>query len=179
MQTNIKSIFLVATILILLAGVTTISASDVSNDTTILSDVDDTIAPEVATNTANDNNVMDTTKNIKKEEQTTDYYVSDTSGSDDNSGTNDSPFKTIQTALDKTSSDGTYNIHILEGTYKGLGNTTLTVNGDYNINIIGSGINTTVFDGEADYIIHQITDAGDFYCESSEIWYPYDNGTGN
>ena len=154
MQKNIKSIFLVATILILLAGVTAISASEVSDDTTVLSDVDNTVASDVTTTTTvNDNKVMDTTKNIKTEEQATDYYVSDTSGSDDNSGTNDSPFKTIQTALDKTSSDGTYNIHILEGTYKGIGNTNLTVNGNYNINFIGDGINKTVVDGEVQYTI--------------------------
>ena len=176
MKKNIKSIFLVATILILLAGITTISATEVSNDTTVLSDVDDTIAPEVATNTANDNNVMDTTKNIKKEETTTDYYVSDTSGSDDNSGTNTNPFKTIQTALDKTTSEGTYNIHILEGTYKGIGNTNLTVNGNNTINLIGDGINKTILDGEANYTIPE---PSIYVWESTEMWWPYEDITGN
>ena len=154
MSKNVKSIFLVATLLFLLVGVSAINASEVSDDTTVLEDTTDTVASEVTTTTT-DNKIVDTTtKNIKKEEQTTDLYVSDTSGSDDNSGTNDSPYKTIQKALDATNAESTYNIHIAEGTYKGLGNTNLTVNGNYYINIIGDGINKTVLDGEANYIIH-------------------------
>jgi len=70
MQMNIKSIFLVATILILLAGVTATSATEISDDTTVLSDADDTIAADVATPTVSDNKVMDTSKNIKKEPKT-------------------------------------------------------------------------------------------------------------
>jgi len=67
---NVKSIFFITTLLILLVGVTAISAADTTDDTTILSDVDNTIAPEVATTTSNDNKIMDTTKNIKKESKT-------------------------------------------------------------------------------------------------------------
>ena len=154
MNKNVKSIFLVATLLLLLVGVSAISASEVSDGTTVLEDTADTVASEVTTTTT-DNKIVDTTtKNIKTEEQSTDLYVSDTDGSDDNSGTNTSPLKTLQGAFDKTTSEGTYNIHIAEGTYKGLGNTNLTVNGNYNINIIGDGMNKTVFDGEAQYTIN-------------------------
>jgi len=150
MTKNVKSIFLVATLLFILVGVSAISASEVSDDNTIIQDTADTVAPEITTS---DKIVDTTTKNIKTEEQSTDLYVSDTDGSDDNSGTNTSPYKTVQKALDQTNSDSTFNIHIAEGIYKGLGNTNLTVNGNYNINFIGAGINKTVFDGEVQYTI--------------------------
>ncbi|WP_323736523.1 Ig-like domain repeat protein [Methanosphaera sp. ISO3-F5] len=114
-------------------------------------------------------------KSLKTEGQTKDYYVSDTSGLDTNTGTQESPFKTIQTAIDKTGSDATYNIHIAEGTYKGLKNTNLTVNGNNKINFIGAGINKTVIDGEAKYDI----DITQFHWDSSDIWAPYVNDSGN
>ena len=124
MQKNIKSIFLVATMIILLAGITAISAADTAEDTTILSDADNSVTADVATpSTTSEYKAMDTTKNIKKDEPTTDHYNSDSIGSDDNSQTNNSPLKTIQPALDKTSSDSTYNTHILEGSYQAIGNT--------------------------------------------------------
>ena len=175
MSKNVKSIFLVATLLFLLVGVSVISASEVSDDNTIIQDTADTPASEVTTTT--DNKIVDTnTKNIKTEEQSTDLYVSDTDGSDDNSGTNTSPYKTIQKALDTTTADSTYNIHLAEGTYKGLGNTNLTVNGNYTINFIGNG--NSIIDGEVNYTEHVMQD-GDYYWGSSKIWEPYDNGTGN
>ncbi|MBR3213545.1 MAG: hypothetical protein IKF79_03415, partial [Methanosphaera sp.] len=159
------------TLLFLLVGVSAISASEVSDDNTVIQDTADTVAPEITTS---DKIVDTTTKNIKTEEQTTDLYVSDTSGSDDNSGTNTSPYKTIQKALDTTNADSTFNIHIAEGTYKGLGNTNLTVNGNYNINIIGSG--NAVIDGEAKYEINMTPG---YTWGSSEEWYPYYNDSGN
>ncbi|MBR3214388.1 MAG: hypothetical protein IKF79_07770, partial [Methanosphaera sp.] len=175
MTKNVKSIFLVATLLFLLVGVSAINASEVSDDATIISDIDDTTAPETVTTTPE--KIADTpAKNIKKEETITDLYVSDTDGSDDNSGTNTSPYKTIQKALDTTNADSTFNIHLAEGTYKGLGNTNLTVNGNYNINFIGS--NDTSIDGEVNYTYH-VTQDGDYFWGSSKIWEPYDNGTGN
>ena len=174
MSKNVKIIFLVATLLFLLVGVSAISASEVSDDTTVLEDTTDTVASEVTTTTT-DNKIVDTTtKNIKKEEQTTDLYVSDTDGSDDNSGTNTSPYKTIQKALDTTTADSTYNIHLAEGTYKGLGNTNLTVNGNYNINIMGDGINKTIIDGEANYTILDGNAWG-----NSEYWNTYKINYGN
>ena len=64
MTKNVKSIFLVATLLFLLVGVSAISASEVSDDTTVLEDTADTVASEVTTTTT-DNKIVDTTtKNI-------------------------------------------------------------------------------------------------------------------
>ena len=173
MTKNVKSIFLVATLLFLLVGVSAISASEVSDDNTIIQDTADTVAPEITTS---DKIVDTTTKNIKTEEQSTDLYVSDTDGSDDNSGTNTSPYKTIQKALNSTTSEGTYNIYLTEGTYKGLGNTNLTVNGNSFINFIGTG--NAVIDGEVNYTEHVSTE-DDYFWGSSKVWEPYDNGTGN
>ena len=176
MDKNIRTIFFVATLLILMLCVTSISATDVSNNTDTATSVEDNQGiDEVSTL---DTSIVESThtKNIKTEEQSTDYYVSDTSGSDDNIGTNDSPFKTIQKALNQTTSEDTYNIYILEGTYKGLGNTNLTVNGNHTINMIGTGMNNTVLDGEAQYVINP--NPG-YVWGSSEIWYPYINDSGN
>ncbi|RAP45961.1 MAG: hypothetical protein BZ136_08030, partial [Methanosphaera sp. rholeuAM74] len=109
-------------------------------------------------------------------ESVTDLYVSDTDGSDDNDGTNGSPYKTVQKALEQTNADSTYNIYIAEGTYKGLGNTNLTVNGEYTINFIGEGINKTVVDGEASFIMGEDTE---YHWGSSDIWGEFNNCTGN
>ncbi|MBO7718972.1 MAG: hypothetical protein J6S29_02345, partial [Methanosphaera sp.] len=54
----------------------------------------------------------------------------------------------------------------LEGTYKGEGNTNLTVNGQYFINFIGEGVDKTIIDGEADYVIN----TEPFHWGSSDIW---------
>ena len=175
MYKNIKRMFFVTTLILLLVSISAIDAADATNDTSSTSQQD--VVKEVNVEKVSDNIITDTTtKNIKKEEQATDLYVSDTDGSDDNSGTNTSPYKTIQKALDTTNADSTFNIHIAEGTYKGLGNTNLTVNGNYTINFIGTG--NAVIDGEVNYTEH-ITQDGDYYWGSSKIWEPYDNGTGN
>ncbi|WP_288652914.1 carboxypeptidase regulatory-like domain-containing protein, partial [uncultured Methanosphaera sp.] len=55
------------------------------------------------------------------------YYVCDNSGSDSNTGSQDSPFKTIGYTVEKVNSNDNYNIHIKNGTYKGTGNTNLTI----------------------------------------------------
>ncbi|MDO5826487.1 MAG: DUF1565 domain-containing protein, partial [Methanosphaera sp.] len=178
MNKNVKSIFFVLTILTLLVAVSTVSAGNLSDNTTTADAIAGSVSVKDVSENAIDNSIADTAtaKNIKKEEQTTDLYVSDTTGSDDNSGTNTSPYKTIQKALDQTTADSTFNIHIAEGTYKGLGNTNLTVNGENNINIIGEGINKTVIDGEVNYTI--TTNPG-YVWGSSEIWWPYINDSGN
>ena len=173
MNKNVKRMFFVTTLLLLLVGLSAISATDASNDTIGTSQQD--VVKEVNVEKVSDNTITDTTtKNIKKEEQTTDLYVSDTDGSDENSGTNNSPYKTIQKALDTTNADSIFNIHIAEGTYKGLGNTNLTVNGNYSINFIGSG-NDTIIDGEAKYDI----DTTEYHWGSSDIWSFYTNNSGN
>ena len=173
MNKNVKRMFFVTALILLLVSISAVNAADASNDTS--STIQQDVVKEVNVEKISDTLVTDTTsKNIKKVETVTDLYVSDTDGSDDNSGTNTSPYKTIQKALDTTNSDSTFNIHILEGTYKGLGNTNLTVNGNYNINIIGSG-NNTIIDGEAKYDI----DTEQYHWDSSDIWSFYVNGTGN
>jgi len=177
MNWNIKRMFFVTTLILLLVSISAISAADATNDTS--STIQQDVVKEVNVEKVSDNIITDiSTKNIKKDEQTTDLYVSDSSGSDDNSGTQTSPYKTIQKALDTTNADSTFNIYIAEGTYKGLGNTNLTVNGNYNINIIGDGIDKTIIDGEVNYTYH-VTKEGDYFWDSSKIWEPYDNGTGN
>ena len=174
MNKNIKRMFFVLTLVTLLATVGAVCAADDANSTVVTDNsVSQHIVAQQVTTTSNDNNYINT-KNIKNDEQTTDLYVSDSSGSDDNSGTNDSPYKTVQKALDQTNSDSTFNIHIAEGTYKGLGNTNLTVNGNYNINFIGDGINKTVFDGEVEYTIK----GGSAWGEN-EYWDYYDLISGN
>ena len=176
MNKNIKRMFFVTTLILLLVSISAINAADASNDTNNVAQQD--VVKEVNVEKVSDNTITDTTtKNIKKEEQATDLYVSDTGGSDDNSGTNTSPYKTIQKALDTTTADSTFNIHIAEGTYKGLGNTNLTVNGNYNINIIGEG--NAVIDGEAKYDIKQELLPGEYFWDSSSEWYPYANASGN
>ena len=114
-------------------------------------------------------------KKVKKDSESLDLYVSDTTGSDSNTGTNDKPFKTLQKAIDKTTNELVYNIHIKEGTYKGVGNTNLTVNGNNTINFIGDNPNNTIFDGEAKYDI----DTTEYHWESSDIWSFYVNHAGN
>ena len=116
---------------------------------------------------------LKTTNSIKKEDTIINYYVSQM-GSDNNTGTMTNPFKTIAKAINQTTPDKTYNIYILNGTYKGVGNTNLTVPGNHKINFIGEGINNTILDGEVNYTVGGATVWGD-----SKVWNPYDNGTGN
>ncbi len=104
------------------------------------------------------------------------YYVSDATGSDDNDGSQAAPLKTIAAAIAKTNADSVYNIYILEGTYKGLGNTNLTVPGDYNINFIGSGINNTVIDGDAQFTL---PGKGNEAWGGSAFWNSWSNVSGN
>lgn len=99
----------------------------------------------------NTKNEKTTNKEIKKDSEIN-YYVSN-NGSDDNTGSETNPFKTIQTAINKTDDQSTYNIYITAGTYKGVGNTNLTVNGNHKINFIGAGINQTILDGEVNYTV--------------------------
>ena len=176
MNKNVKRMFFVTALILLLVSISAVSAVDTSNDTSRISQQDVVKEVNVEKISTNDNKIVDTnTKNIKKEATTTDLYVSDTDGSDENSGTSTSPYKTIQKALNQTNSDSIFNIHILEGTYKGLGNTNLTVNGNNTINFIGEGMNKTILDGEVNYTVSD--DAG--VWGSSYVWHEYLNGTGN
>ena len=117
------------------------------------------------------------TKTTKTEEVINNYYVSYLTGSDSNTGSQTSPFKTIQKAITTIQNNGqTANVY-LDGNFKGVGNTNLTVPGNLKINFIGVG-NSSI-DGEVNYTIKtQLTD-GEYYWGSTPIWYPYNNGTGN
>ena len=108
---------------------------------------------EITTQKQKNKEEIKTTKKTLKKESEINYYVSNDKGSDTNDGTIDKPYKTINQAITQTTKDNIYNIHISTGTYTGVGNTNLTVNGDYKINFIGDGINKTIIDGEAKYTI--------------------------
>ncbi|MDD6286670.1 MAG: right-handed parallel beta-helix repeat-containing protein [Methanobacteriaceae archaeon] len=114
------------------------------------------------------------TKQLKTDNEVN-LYVSDSDGSDENAGSQDAPYKTVGKAISATTNDSVYNIHVAAGTYKGVGNTNLTVPGNNTINFIGSGVNKTVFDGEVNYDIQQ----NGFYWGSSDNWKNYINATGN
>lgn len=169
MNKNVKRMFLFTTLMVLLLSIAAVSAEDMSNDNTV-NEVSSSI--QVEDNQIDDVSIdeyknMETKKNIKQAPETSvDYYVSDTNGNDENDGSQASPFKTINTAISKTDSENVYNIHILEGTYKGEGNTNLTVNGQYFINLIGEGVDKTIIDGQAEYIIN----TEPYHWGSSDIW---------
>ncbi|OED30387.1 Ig-like domain-containing protein [Methanosphaera sp. WGK6] len=176
---NIKSVFLLVTLVFLLVGLTALSAADTSSNSTdvstsSVSSVSDSLSSDTLTTTSDNKNTV-TTKAIKSEGETVNYYVSDSKGLDTNDGSSTTPFKTIEKAINSTTSNGVYNIHIDEGVYKGIGNTNLTVSGNNHINFIGTGINKTVFDGEANYTIQE----EGYYWGSSSVWKNYVNDTGN
>ena len=172
-----KEVFLLILVSLLLISISAISAGDVSNSTTTSPTV--TVEKQVSMNNVikedtTDNKVLsknseniqtkektDNKKTIKKETSNVDYYVCDNSGSDSNTGSQDSPFKTIGYAVGKVNSNDNYNIHIKNGTYKGTGNTNLTIDGNKYINFIGDGINQTIIDGESEYTIQGGTVWGD------------------
>lgn len=77
-------------------------------------------------------------------DSTADYYISN-NGSDDNDGSINSPFKTIEKAVEKTSTNKTTNIHLSDGIYQDKGNVNLTLTN--NINLIGTSAEKTILDG--------------------------------
>lgn len=114
MKKNYKLMFLLASLIVLFIGFSAVSAADSSSNATV--------EQVTATNTAietsvadtqdnlkiadNDNNQENRIKNVKTEPETSvDYYVSDSLGSDDNDGSQETPFKTIGAAIDKTTSE--------------------------------------------------------------------------
>ena len=138
-----KEVFLLILVSLLLISISAISAGDVSNSTTTSPTV--TVEKQVSMSNVikedtTDNKVLsknseniqtkektDNKKTIKKETSNVDYYVCDNSESDSNTGSQDNPFKTIGYAVGKVNSNDNYNIHIKNGTYKGTGNTNLTI----------------------------------------------------
>ena len=117
------------------------------------------------------------TKTTKTDTTVNNYYVSANSGSDTNTGSQSSPFKTIQKAIATVNSNKQNANIYLDGVFKGVGNTNLTVPGDLHINFIGVG-NSSI-DGEVNYTMKTTLEEGEYYWGSSPEWYPYNNGKGN
>ena len=131
---------------------------------------------EITTQNQKNNKEIKTTNKTLKKESEINYYVSNDKGSDTNDGSIDKPYKTINQAITQTTKDNIYNIHITEGKYTGVGNTNLTINGDYKINFIGDGINKTIIDGDGKYTINP--NPG-YVWGSSPDWWWYINCSGN
>ena len=88
-----------------------------------------------------------TTADINYSSEPVELYVSP-EGNDAANGTHDSPFKTIQHALD-AGFDKTFNvvIHLLNGTYIGGGNVELSINNKGTLQLIGEKYGETIIDG--------------------------------
>ena len=176
MKSKMKYFIVLITLLFL-----TISVASASDNTTTHTNTDTLeqtthTLEKVATSTeAKKIEKQDNNKSIKTDTENVNYYVSDSEGSDNNTGAQDSPFKTIQTALDNTKVGKTNNIYIKNGIYHGLGNTNLTIDGSKTINFIGENKDDTVFYGNASYDINET----EYYWGSSKNWYYYENETGN
>lgn len=122
-----KIIPILILITVLFVSLSAISAEPISDETTIsesVNQIDDTI--------------------LTDSESTVDYYVSP-EGSDDNNGTLDSPYKTIEKAVEKTTADKITNIHLSEGIFQGNGNVNLSLTN--NINLMGVSAEKTILDG--------------------------------
>ena len=77
------------------------------------------------------------------------YYVSNSGNDDSGNGSQENPFKTIKKAIDEGFAVSIYpTIMIMEGTYKGVGNTNLSFSDLGILNIIGV-YNKTIIDGES------------------------------
>lgn len=112
-----------------------VSVSAISAEPT----ADETLTADIMDDAASDENLA------------VDYYVSN-DGSDDNSGTIDSPYKTIGKAIEKSEVNKTTNIHLKDGVYQQEGNVNLTMQS--NINLIGSSVDKTILDGSnTDWLI--------------------------
>ena len=117
--------------------------------------------------------ILPSTKTTKTDETINNYYVSDLAGSDTNTGSQTSPFKTIQKAITTIQANNQKANIYLDGQFKGVGNTNLTVPGNLYINFIGIG-NSSI-DGEVNYTLS----SGTGVWGASLEWEPYNNGRGN
>ena len=111
-------------------------------------------------------------KEVKKD-TINNYYVSSNTGSDTNTGSQSSPFKTIQKAITTIQANNQIANIYLDGQFKGVGNTNLTIPGNLHINFIGVG-NSSI-DGEVNYTL---SNSSGVWGASLE-WEPYNNGRGN
>ena len=91
-----------------------------------------------------------TTADVHCSSEPVDLYISP-EGDDANNGTFDSPFATIQHALD-VGFGKTFNVrvHLLEGTYSGEGNVGLRISNKGSLQLIGEKYNETIIDGEGE-----------------------------
>ena len=114
-------------ITVLFVSLSAISAEQITDDTTISEPI----------------NQIDNA--ILTDGDSTDHYYVSNEGSDDNNGTINSPYKTIEKAVEKTSINKTTNIHLSEGIFQGNGNVNLSLTN--NINLIGVSPEKTILDG--------------------------------
>ena len=92
--------------------------------------------------------VKTTTANVKIDRDYVDYYVSPNGDDDNNDGSKDKPFKTINKAITEAFAKNIYvNIYLLEGTYLGTGNVNLALTNLGYLNIIGVD-GKTIIDGD-------------------------------
>ena len=105
------------------------------------------------------------------------YYVS-TTGSDSNNGiTSGTAFATLQKAIDMVSSScPSTTIHVAAGTYTEDG---VSISSKSNINIIGAGIGSTIFDGDFGNRFMAITGTSDNISISNMKIMEMDEGTVN
>ena len=97
--------------------------------------------------------VKTTTANVKIDRDYVDYYVSPNGDDDNNDGSKDKPFKTINKAITEAFAKNIYvNIYLLEGTYLGTGNVNLELTKLLGyLNIIGVDGKTIIDGNGKDY----------------------------
>ena len=97
--------------------------------------------------------VKTTTANVKIDRDYVDYYVSPNGDDDNNDGSKDKPFKTINKAITEAFAKNIYvNIYLLEGTYSGTGNVNLELTKLLGyLNIIGVDGKTIIDGNDKDY----------------------------
>ena len=96
--------------------------------------------------------VKTTTANVKIDRDYVDYYVSPNGDDDNNDGSKDKPFKTINKAITEAFAKNIYvNIYLLEGTYLGTGNVNLALTNLGYLNIIGVDGKTIIDGNGKDY----------------------------
>ena len=96
--------------------------------------------------------VKTTTANVKIDRDYVDYYVSPNGDDDNNDGSKDKPFKTINKAITEAFAKNIYvNICLLEGTYSGTGNVNLALTNLGYLNIIGVDGKTIIDGNGKDY----------------------------
>ena len=96
--------------------------------------------------------VKTTTANVKIDRDYVDYYVSPNGDDDNNDGSKDKPFKTINKAITEAFAKNIYvNIYLLEGTYSGTGNVNLALTNLGYLNIIGVDGKTIIDGNGKDY----------------------------